>query len=716
MRLAKDRLSTNDMMENIMNTRGEDDLSDEDASNAATVLTAAKIKKAQKHIGRASLYGFGARSLLPKVKRKKDDSKSPFTVLKPYEMPDRHNTINESVPPGVHTDLFRRVCNNTRKSREDPECYQYTTTSMTDGISYAAGQPPWYCGYTNKTVPSDSSLVYAASRYGFRGSKGIKQYENSPYQMPQRTTTQQTPKFLNGSYIIDEWVPPILARTYQTVNGLESPKLWPENSSYPSGAKLKKPSTSCRYNRETTIANNGNQEIPGPLTEYIARCGDMERTLTNFAQMETNNTFLSAPMTAQLTFQTMWNDRVQETASKDLKTTLGTSFMPCDSHCLSDASDKIQYSGKTAFIVHSQSADDLRYRQNLNDSILTTYENQWKQSIINFRLVKANLKRDVTMSIIIPDIAVSLIEQASAAGIVTHLRRVDFMNSMKRIRYCSTLTSQQVSLLFNAFDPLKKNSIRFGDIIANWTVLDCPLDSAVDKLIQLWELYDKLGYGQSPLDMSFTILTSCCSSAEEKQAIEKLFKEQFRPKCYNMSLRDVKSNQRTTLSSPKSTFGSASSTNLLTSMLNSSSVQTPLTGRRSLSSIQSYRDSAQIDNNSSNFRASTASNPIRSKQSNTGGSTLTQNLLAPYSISDKFLTTSESFVEVLSQCPQILVLFDKQLGERMVQCYGLDIRREKKVMEKPPVVENVDKDYSWILEGKSKKSKLPVPQQYASNS
>jgi hypothetical protein len=468
--------------EKIDNQLDEDDFSDDDASDRATMLSAARNKKAQKNIGRAALYGFGARAKLPKVKRKKDDTKSPFTVLKPHELPDRHSTISQSVPPGVHSDLYRRVCNNTRKSRDDPECYQYTSTSMTEGISYAAGQPPWYCGYSNKTVPSDSSLVYAASRYGFRGSKGIKQYENSPYQMPQSTTTKYTPKFLNGAYIIDEWVPPILARTHQTVNGLESPKLWPENSSYPSGAKMKKPSTSCRYNRETTISNNNTQEIPLPLTEYIERCGDIDRTLNSFAGMETNNTFLSGPMTAQLTFHTMWNDRVQETASKDLKATLNATFLPSDPQSLSDASDKIQYAGNTAFIVHSQSADDLRYRQKLSDAILTTYENQWKQSIINFRLVKANLKRDTTMTMIIPDIAVTLIEHAAAAGVVTHLRRSDFMNSMRRIKFCNTLTSQQVSLLFNAFDPLKKNSIRFGDIIASWIVLDCPLDSALDTI------------------------------------------------------------------------------------------------------------------------------------------------------------------------------------------------------------------------------------------
>jgi hypothetical protein len=709
MKLIEMRTTSNE--EKTDNQPDEDDSSYDDASDRATIFIAARNKKAQKNIGRAVLYGIGARAKLPKVERKKDDTKSPFTVLKPHEMPDRHRTINESVPPGIHSDLFRRVCNNTRKSREDPECYQYTTTSMTEGVNYAAGQPPWYCGYSNKTVPSDSSLGYAASRYGFRGSKGIKQYENSPYQMPQSTTTKYTPKFLNGSYIIDEWVPPILARTHQTINGMESPKLWPENSSYPSGAKMKKPSTSCRYNRETTIANNNNREIPPQLTKFIEKNGDINRMLSNFAGMETNNTFLSGPMTAQLTFHTMWNDRVQETASKDLKTTLGTTFLPSDPQCLSDASDKIQYAGNTAFIVHSQSADDLRYRQKLDNAILTTYENQWKQSIINFRLVKANLKRDTTMAMVIPDIAVTLIEHAAAAGMVTHLRRSDFMNSMRRIKFCNTLTSQQVSLLFNAFDPLKKNSIRFGDIISSWIVLDSPLDSAMDKLTQLWTLHAKLGHGLSSLDVSLCILTSCCSSTENKQAIEKLFKEQFRPKCYSMSLRDLSTNpnQRTTMSP----------SNFSSSPLLSPSFRT-LPGQRSTSTIETFHDTEQNNTNSFNPRASTASNPRRPTALNTralsassfNGKLSSQNSFAPYSISDKFLVSPESFIEILKQCPGMLVLFNKQLSERMIECYGIDQRLEKKVIEKPPIIEDVDKDYSWILEGRPNKYKSDILQQY----
>jgi hypothetical protein len=139
-----------------------------------------------------------------------------------------------------------------------------------------------------------------------------------------------------------------------------------------------------------------------------------------------------------------------------------------------------------------------------------------------------------------------------------------------------------------------------------------------------------------------------------------------------------------------------------------------------MSTIDTYHDTEQNDTNSFNLRASTAFKPRRPTASNTrafsaspsNGKLSTQNSLAPYSISDKFLTSVEIFIEILNQCPEILVLFNKQLSERMIQCYGIDQRLEKKVIEKPPIIEDVDKDYSWILEGKPNKYKSDILQQY----
>ena len=724
------RLSTNELLENIINAPDDDDNnSDDDTRNAA--IMAKKIQRAQQHLGRASLYGAGARCKLPKVRRKKKESKSPFSILKPDLVPEKQLTLSDSIPPGVHSDNFRRVCNNTRKSMNDPESYQYTTTSMTEGISYAPGQPPWYVGYNNKTVPPDSSLIYAASRYGFRGSKGIKQYETKSYQMPMSTMTEHTPKFLDCSFKIDEWVPPILARPYQTINGLESPKLWPENTEYPSGARLKKAPTSIRYNRETTIATSDSVQIPAQLTEYISRVGDLDNTLRDFAKMETCNTFLSGPMTAQLTFETRWNDRVAECASKQLQATLNTNFVRYDPHHLTDSSDKITYAGKTAFIVHSQATDEFKLRIKSESSLfLTAYENQWNQIILAFKVIKGYLKRDVSMTTVINSISSSLHDHATAAGTVTQLNRIDFMDAFRSISFCAALTSQQVSSLFNSFDHFKRNSMRLVDLIVDFTILDNPLDSTLLKLVQIWVLHEQYGDSSTAMDISLNTLLSCCVTDSERREMEKLFKQDFRPMCYSMSLRAPKQQNKESFNfSPNMSPTSASSnhidnnftfgfdkngTNDYQSAMVELQIRHPMMGQRSVSSVGSYRESNPNLNDTQPPRSSTASSPTRDTRS-MGSKTPTlkspknKNMasLSTYSITEKFLVGPHDFIEVLLRCPNILVFFSEKLSERMVQCFGLDERIP--IVKKPDekiVIEDVDKDYSWILKSKSVSKKM----------
>lgn len=123
---------------------------------------------------------------------------------------------------------------------------------MLEGL-HTIAQPPWYFGNTNKTTPADTNMLIAAARYGFRGSKNIQQYNTNPYEVPSKTRTEYTPKFLDNGDYINEWVPPIVAAAAQSVNGIETPKTWPENTEYVHGYPLKKLPKSWRYKRETTV-------------------------------------------------------------------------------------------------------------------------------------------------------------------------------------------------------------------------------------------------------------------------------------------------------------------------------------------------------------------------------------------------------------------------------------------------------------------------------
>ena len=130
-------------------------------------------REAQMKLRRATLYGSGARAVVPKVRKKKTEDASPFTVIQPYEMPGQV-ALASAVPPGAHTDQFRLVTNPTALARNDPDRVFLDSTSMKEGlILVPGGQPPWYFGYQNKTMPPDGNFATTSLRYGFQGAKAI---------------------------------------------------------------------------------------------------------------------------------------------------------------------------------------------------------------------------------------------------------------------------------------------------------------------------------------------------------------------------------------------------------------------------------------------------------------------------------------------------------------------------------------------------------------
>jgi hypothetical protein len=195
---------------------------------------------------------------------------------------------------------------------------------MTEGIRRVE-QPPWYVGYQNTIEPADNSYLSAAARYGYRGSKNIKQYQTQPIEHPEKTRTPYTPKFLTGGKELEnEWVPPIHAKPLNQGYVLTSPKLWPENTRYVTGFKKKELPTSIFYNRETTAAVKSPPEIPPSLTSLVERSTAENNDLLDFSKMESSKTLLSNTMVAQMKLDTSWKTKLAESASPSLKVSMRT--------------------------------------------------------------------------------------------------------------------------------------------------------------------------------------------------------------------------------------------------------------------------------------------------------------------------------------------------------------------------------------------------------
>lgn len=280
---ASRRLSTNDKLQHFLDQKEYDE---DDESHKVKVQN--EEKRAKEKLCRASLYGSGARAKIPRVKKSKKAIESPYRLMElDIELPAKSQVTDTKIPPGAHYDQFRMVQYQTKKCLDDPDRVFYTSTSLRDGVVHTPYQPAWYLGRQNKTEPPDNNIISAASRYGFKGAKGIKQRLTMPFGPPSNTRTEYTPKFLNnGDDIVDEWVPPIKLATFNTINGMETPKLWPENTEYATGYRHKRPPTSYRYSNETTVSMEERPSTSNAIDDYVDRAKYLAETLRENTKLE----------------------------------------------------------------------------------------------------------------------------------------------------------------------------------------------------------------------------------------------------------------------------------------------------------------------------------------------------------------------------------------------------------------------------------------------
>ena len=60
------------------------------------------------------------------------------------------------------------------------------------------------------------------------------------------------------------------------------------------------------------------------------------------------------------------------------------------------------------------------------------------------------------------------------------------------------------------FPTLPRNVTRFVDLLACFSVLDCPSHSAMEKLSTLWEIHTSYGDDNPVMDNALATFTSCC--------------------------------------------------------------------------------------------------------------------------------------------------------------------------------------------------------------
>jgi len=666
-------------------------------------------KKAMQRLRRSSLYGGGARTKIPKIKKQTKIEGSPYQTLGAPVPARSLKPFDYSVPPGAHSDQFRIVKNPTQLSLNDPDRVCINSTSMMEDLQVMQ-QPPWYFGNNNKVKPADGNHFIAANRYGYRGARAIQQFTTQPWEIPSKTRTEHTPTFLdNSDEYINEWVPPIMGAKIATINGIETPKLWPENTEYTTGYPLKKYPKSWVYKRETTVDIPERPVSPESLSRLMSSTAESHKKLKDMAHAEMTRSQPSIPMTAQADFEAQWKNTLSLRASGSLRHVMKREKPIYEPHTLMDPSDTIKYSGSTALIVHTQTSDELQFRLRMEQSknkSKTPFQVKWQHVGIHYSNIQNKLKRGETMKEAIRSIAKSLRRSAMRNGSETSMRRIDFIQACQHISYFEEVTPKQLSLLYSLFDPMKKNSMRFVELVGLLAVLDCPDQLPYEKLQYLWKIHYEFGLDRNIFDIVLEILSCCAYSVRDLLLIEDLFKSEFRPKCYELSISGA--DHITRPPSAPEPLAPLAITNTTSSSINGGGGNgSSRPGSRPGSSSNGKETGTGTGTGSSSQKMAVVaveSDDEDGAEGGGGGSQKRSMSVQPqYNICEHFLD-HESLLKVFYVCPQLIAAFDAQLSGRLIGCHGKDDRYL--VQDDDSLKESETHDFSWIMKRQVKEREV----------
>ena len=252
-------------------------------------------KKARARRRRQRLYGLGSDARFPRVRRGEAQALAAFAQA--ARLPGAASQLSHAARPCDHHDTYEHDA-WYRMSYWEPSAHRATAAPDrvfvgTAGARHRGGvglarREPWYGPGTGAASDAPSTDLFAdAVRYGYDGARRRRHYQQFRGSAPGKTLDDTCPAYLRGNTTLRaEWAPPLRGAPPKPGGTWgATPRLWPENASYPSGFKGtsqgQRPSSSW-YRGQTTVAEtatarDGDDGAAAWLDPRVKRVCELER-------------------------------------------------------------------------------------------------------------------------------------------------------------------------------------------------------------------------------------------------------------------------------------------------------------------------------------------------------------------------------------------------------------------------------------------------------
>ena len=252
-------------------------------------------KKARARRRRQRLYGLGSDARFPRVRRGEAQALAAFAQA--ARLPGAASQLSHAARPCDHHDTYEHDA-WYRMSYWEPSAHRATAAPDrvfvgTAGARHRGGvglarREPWYGPGTGAASDAPSTDLFAdAVRYGYDGARRRRHYQQFRGSAPGKTLDDTCPAYLRSNTTLRaEWAPPLRGAPPKPGGTWgATPRLWPENASYPSGFKGtsqgQRPSSSW-YRGQTTVAEtatarDGDDGAAAWLDPRVKRVCELER-------------------------------------------------------------------------------------------------------------------------------------------------------------------------------------------------------------------------------------------------------------------------------------------------------------------------------------------------------------------------------------------------------------------------------------------------------
>lgn len=478
----------------------------------------------------------------------------------------------------------------------------------------------------------------------------------------------------------------------------------------------------------------------------LEKQNEEEKLLRTYKNLESKNLIQTFPQQNLSKFNKEWSDIVTNEGTDLLKSTINHIESPSieynstsntsqskSSNLLpssNKSTSKMRYSGSSSILVQSNTTNEIKFQLRMKsnfEKVNLPYQLKWSHLYGHYYNINLKLKKNQNFLIVLLKIGRYFQYYSKNST----LKRIDFIKLCSKNFYFEDVNSKLMSQLYSLYDPMKKNSMRYIEILLSLLVLDCPNLNILKKLYIIFKFYSVFGFDKNIFEVLTDILTLCCNNNKEYDDIVHLIQTKYRLICYEMAWKHYAGLYSDPLYNKYYNISNGhlvAHLNALNNLANINDIPASPSHNNEFSSNNNfpndedfYDDPILKDDDFFNNVSSTnlsSSEHISSPLSPTNhvssasstSSSMSKNESQQYNICSDFLNPY-TFVLTLRQCPELLDLFKRQLNARIDKCYGRNdekVKEEKKNKDKfrDNQVDEENKDFSWIMKKEAPKRQV----------